>query len=316
MTITRRRLLASMGVAGAATLFGGAPATALRPGRRVSTAARFAGDPGLGRLYYGCSMPYYKDLAAWEDWLGRPLAAHRHYHEADETVRLQNKASADLTVGRLPLASTKSPGTWEDVARGSHDAWLDALLFAGKAVGGPVFLAIHHEPEDDAFTGPGMRPRHWVAMQERAIARAATRAPNVTIVPVLMQWTFDPRSGREPSAWRVPSARVFGFDVYNSWSPTNGKRWTSFADKVDLVLPWTGGRPMVVAEYGCRADPADPERAVRWMQNAFQYALEHDIVAMTYFNSSQNSPEGGWDLEGRQAEAFRTLLARPEVARP
>jgi hypothetical protein len=314
MDISRRRLLTSVGAAGAATLLGATPsASAVTP--TLLPTPRFPGDPGRGRLYYGSSVPHYMDFAAFEGSLGRPLAAHRHYHQADGIRGLAADARRDVLAGRMPLASIKAPGSWAAVARGAHDGWLDALLGAVATVGGPMFLSIHHEPEDDAFSRTGMRPGDWVAMQERAIRRAATRARRVTIVPVLMQWTFNPASGRRPAAWMVPSARVFGFDVYNSWSPTNGRRWTSFAEEVQRVLPWAGGRPMVVAEYGCRADPADPERAVRWMRNAFEYALDHNVAAMAYFNSRLNSPDGSWELSGRRAEVFRRLLARPEVAR-
>ena len=83
-----------------------------------------------------------------------------------------------------------------------------------------------------------------------------------------------------------------------------------------MVRPYANGRPMVVGEYGCREDPRDPERAVRWMRRAFDYAITNDIICMSYFNSRQNSPDGTWELDGRRAEVFRRLLGRSEVARP
>jgi hypothetical protein len=314
--ISRRHLLAWAGAAGGATLMGG---TATAMGAPVPVALRFRrrfpGDPGPGRLYYGCSMPYYKDFAAWETWLGRAPASHRHYHQAGQIADLGAEAARDLRRGRMPHASIKPPGTWQDVARGGYDGWLNRLLDRVGAVPGPVFLTLHHEPENDVAR-VGMRPRHWVAMQQRAIAKAARRAPNVTITPVLMGYTFDPRSGRHPEQWMVPSAKVFGFDTYNSWSPRNGKKWSTFASKVERVRPWAKGRPLVVGEYGCRADPSDPTRAAQWLRDAFAYALNHNIVLMSYFNSRQNSPEGSWELDGRRAEVFRRLLRRAEVARP
>jgi hypothetical protein len=309
-------MLAWAGATGGATLLGGvstATGASAAPVRRKRP--RFPGDPGRGRLYYGCSMPYYKDFAAWESWLGRRLASHRHYHQANQIGDLGAEAAGDVRQGRMPHTSIKPPGDWRAVARGAHDSWLNRLVDRAGAVPGPVFLTIHHEPENDAGAA-GMQPRHWVAMQERAIAKAARRAPNVTIVPVLMGWTFEPRSGRNPGHWVVPSARVFGFDTYNSWSPTNGKKWSSFGSKVDRVRPWADGKPLVVGEYGCRQDPRDPARAATWLREAFAYALNHNVVCMSYFNSRQNSPEGSWELHGRRAEVFRRLLARGEVARP
>jgi hypothetical protein len=316
-------MLTYLGATCAAAQLGGAPAltpsaaaaTRARARTSLAPATRFPGDPGTGRVYYGATVPYYQDLAAWETWLGRPLASHRHYHDASEIAELVSTVTDDLDNTRMSHASIKPAGTWAEVARGDQDVWLEDLLRQVGALNAPVFLTINHEPEDDAGT-TGMWPGQWVSMQERAIKKAAVLAPKATITPVLMQWTFDPASGRNPSQWQVPSAKVFGFDVYNSWSPTNGKKWTSFGTKVDRIKPWTGGRPLVVGEYGCREDPANPERAVQWMRDAFAYARANQIVCMSYFNSRQNSPEGSWELDGRRADVFRELLADPAVARP
>ena len=96
-------------------------------------------------------------------------------------------------------------------------------------------LALHHEPENDAGP-PGMTPAAWLRMQRHAITMASTLAPNVTIVPILMRWTFDPGSGRDPSEWICSEAAIFGVDVYNDWSPTEG-HWTSMPDLMADVLP-------------------------------------------------------------------------------
>jgi len=319
MQVTRRQMLTYLGATGAATLLGGAPAltspAAAATRRALATTVRFPGDPGAGRLYYGATVPYYQDLAAWEAWLGRPLASHRNYHNASEIADLVATVADDTKNTRMSHPSIKAPGTWAEVARGDQDVWLEDLLRQVGALNVPVFLTIHHEPENDAGTA-GMWPSQWVKMQERAIKKAAVLAPKATITPVLMQWTFDPASGRNPADWQVPSAKVFGFDAYNGWSPTNGKKWTTFGSKVDRIKPWTGGRPLVVGEYGCREDASDPERAAQWLRDAFAYARANNVVCMSYFNSRQNSPDGSWELDGRRAEVFRELLADPAVARP
>jgi hypothetical protein len=312
MTVSRRSFLACLGAAGAMGVLGGLPETSLAapgPGRR------FPGDPGRGRLYYGATVSYDKSLTEWESRLGRRLSSHRHFHSPDEIGELARDCADDLRLGRMPHASIKLPATWQDVASGARDSWLHRLLDRVAEAGGPVLLTLHHEPEDDV-AGREMQPRDWVAMQERAIAKAERRAPNVTIVPVLMDWTFDPSSGRRPGQWMVPSARVQGVDIYNPWSPTNGKPWVSFATDGAKVVPWADGRPIVVAEYGCRADPRNPERAARWMREAFDWARRHDVVSMSYFHSWQNTEGGSYELSGRRMRVFRRLLGHDAVARP
>ena len=156
----------------------------------------------------------------------------------------------------------------------------------------PVFFTLHHEPENDA--GPeGMQPSDFVAMQVRAIRIAAELAPQVTIVPVLQHWTFDPlHVDVDPSAWLVPEASVIGLDIYNPWSPTNGKAWRSFGSKADEVIGWFGDTPLAIGEYGCREDPANPGLAAQWLRDAAYYARTHNIVSMSYFNSGEDSLEG------------------------
>jgi hypothetical protein len=56
--------------------------------------------------------------------------------------------------------------------------------------------------------------------------------------------------------------------------------------------------------------------AAEWLRDAADYALSHNIVSMSYFNSAQNSPEGTWALQGQTEEAFAELLASDWVARP
>ena len=123
-------------------------------------------------------------------------------------------------------------------------------------------------------------------MQRRAIDLGAELAPQVTIVPVLQQWTFDPaRHDIDPATWIVPDASVIGLDLYNPWSPTNGKAWRSFGSKADEVISWFGDTPLAIGEYGCREDPGVPGLAAEWLRDAAEYARTHNIVSMSYFNS-------------------------------
>lgn len=112
----------------------------------------------------------------------------------------------------------------------------------------------------------------------------------------------------------MPAAKVYGVDVYNPFS-SNDPKWVSFADKLDLIRPYAHGRPIAIGEYGCRNDPDNPDRAAQWMRDAFRYARHHNVVSMSYFNSSRNSPDGTWALDGKRAEVFEARLASANTAR-
>jgi hypothetical protein len=263
-----------------------------------------------GRLYYGASMPAGR-LAGFESELGAPIACHRTYFRAGGEAALAQQAAADLRAGRVPIPSIKPPAGWAATAR--DNAWLDSVVEPLSDLPGPVFLAIHHEPENDAAQFGSASD--FVALQRAALSRAAAAGKNVTVVPILTSWSFDERSQVDAPAWNVDNAPIYGIDVYNPWSIDNGKPWTTFGDRLALSADDADGRPMLIGEYGCRTDPADPGRAGGWMRDAFASALDADAVAMSYFNSGVGSRDGTWELDDERLPVFADLLHSRQVAR-
>lgn len=274
--------------------------------------------PAAGQLYYGASVPHYRSLEEWEGRLGRGLAVNRSFFTPDrhEPSRLVDCCLDDIANNRLSHVSMKPRGTWRDVASGSQDPWLEAMLGPLRETGRPIMFTMHHEPENDTGA-PGMQAADFVAMQRHVIEVAARGTSRVVVVPVLQQWTFDPvRDDIDPAAWLVPEAAIMGLDVYNHWSPTNGQTWRSFGSKTDEALSWLGDTPIAIGEYGCREDPKNPGLAAEWLRDAAEYAREHNIVSMSYYNSRINAPEGTWELAGSSERVFAELLASEWVARP
>jgi hypothetical protein len=259
-------------------------------------------------LYFGASTPPDK-LAPFEAQLGSRLSCYRSYFEDSEVGSLHRQVVNDLAGGRMPVTSIKPPGSW--AATAMNREWIDNLVGPLGDLDDQVFLSVHHEPENDA-AGYGTAA-DYVAMQD-AVLGAASSTSNVVVVPILGTWSFDERSERLPSEWNVHGAGVYGLDLYNPWSPTNGKDWVSFADKLAQATQEADGRPMLIGEYGCRSDPAQPGRAAQWLTDAFDTALGAGVVAMAYFNSSRNSPDGTWELDGETLPVFADLLAGPNVA--
>ena len=315
MEVSRRSVLALALSGAAAGVVRTAPAASARPSataRTFAAGSRFPGDPGAGRLYYGVSMP--DGLRAWEAELGRRVSLHRKYYQANQAEKIWRQARRDHERGRVPHLSTKPPGSWASVAAGTHDDWIRYVAATLGRLDSPVFFTVHHEPEDDAG-GAGMQPRNFVEMTTRVVNVFARHAPNVAVFPVLQSWSFDYRSGRNPAEWFVAAAPIFGVDLYNPWSATNGKSWVSFSEKMQEIKPYAQGRPIAVGEHGCRTDRAHPGRAADWMRNAFTYAQNNNIISMSYFNSDRNSPDGTWELDYERGPVFAANLASQNAAR-
>lgn len=320
MELNRRQLMGgALGFAASAVVSGRAarlvPAGHLQDARHAATpAVRFPGDPGSGRLYYGAAVMASLSVPDLERQLNGTLTVRRSYFSPGNTGGLISRAKEDHAAGRYPYISTKVPGTWAAVAAGAYDSWLHTLLQGLGQLSKPVMLGLHHEPEDEVGP-PGMTAAAWVSMQNHAVAMAKSVAPNISIVPILMQWTFDPRSGRRPQDWLVSGAEVFGLDVYNDWSPGGKLPWLSFGQKASLALPYAGTKPIAIAEYGCHTDPSQPGRAAGWMRDAFTFASQHNIIAMAYYDSNLHANFGSWVLDAERIGAMRDCLHRSNVAR-
>ncbi|MGH3472836.1 MAG: hypothetical protein ACRDPG_12450 [Nocardioidaceae bacterium] len=315
MTISRRALLttSAVGLAGVA-LTNPAEALSRGPAPLISRPrARFPGDPGRGHLYYGSSLPSGRSLPAWESRLGCHLGVHHNYFRPQNIDGIVRHAHQDVVNHRLPHISITPPGSWRSMASGRYDGWINHVLHRLAHIGRPVFVTVNPEPESD--TGPGCTPTDFIEMQNRLILKnAAIRGSHVTIVPVLMAWSFNPHSGRHINHWYPQRAKLIGVDVYNPWGPHNGGQWRSLAQLMPSVLKKAGSKPIVIAEYGCRTNPAHPALAVKWMTDAYNFAVRHNVVSMGYFNSNVSSPDGTWMLDRVRGPVFRELL-RTKTAR-
>ena len=93
------------------------------------------------------------------------------------------------------------------------------------SLGGPVWLTVHHEPEggggvnapDDPAGPAGHR-----GMNRRVRQRMeATGTQNIALAPILMEWTWDDRSGRNPDQWWEPGVYdIVGIDAYEEVEAT------------------------------------------------------------------------------------------------
>jgi hypothetical protein len=278
----------------------------------------YPGEVPAGRLRWGAGIQGNGDPAWHEDPTGLPLGLRRTFWRWDQRVGpMVDVVEDDLANDRLPWVSVKPPadpnGSWDDMGAGSYDDQIDEMLLALDASGGPVWLTVHHEPEGGGGNNlpddPG-GPAAWRAMQRRVRERMdALATENVGFAPILMSWTWDPASGRDPEEWWEPGIwDFFAVDHYvDQEASLLDATWFT-------VREWVGdhGLDLAVGEWGMRGDDAAAgERLREWFEHAIGSAGDGRgprVIALAAFDSGLNAPTGSWELRGEQLAVFRELM--------
>jgi hypothetical protein len=235
----------------------------------------------------------------------------------DRTGKLIDIATGDVDGGRLAWVSIKTPA-WDAMSAGDHDAEIDELLVALAAIAGPVWLTLHHEPEGGAGVNqpddPGGPSAH-LAMNRRVRDRmTALGIDNVALALVLMGYTFNPQSNRDPEQWWQDGVYdLLGIDWYlDAEESLITSRWLS-------IRAWAAGKQVDVAvgEWGMRgSDAAAGQRVREWYEHAASShvdGLGARVVGLAAYDS-EGGADGPWLLEGAQLETFQELLGDPRTA--
>lgn len=278
-----------------------------RPGASASCVDTADGIPRTG-AYFGAAVSGTSSLSEVERRAGQTLPIHRNYFEASQVSSAISSVKSDLAMGRLPWISFKLPYSWGNMAAGKGDAWVVDLSDRLAKVGGPVWLAFHHEPEGD---GP---MQDWKRMQQHLAPIVHAHARNVAYTVILIAWNsfFGPADQRIDDTF--PGGRyvdILGVDVYNGYGAK-----AHFHKSLDpmryfgVIGPWarSHGVHWAVAETGYTRQAAgiDPD----WLQTAYADLKAQKGLAMSYFDSSQHSITN-WTLDDPvRAGAFDSLLSR------
>lgn len=317
--VSRRGLLAAAAAAAAAAASAGCETVESRPSSPTpsptggSSGSRFPGDPGPGRLYLGTSLSISTPARARPAVGGADVTMTRRFYRAHQVDLMARVVATDVTEGIMPFVSFKAPDAWDAMASGRGDRWMAGLASAAAGLQAPMFLTLHHEPENDVDS-VHHTVASWRAMQRRLI-RVMQDAPLVTVVPVLQRWTFDARSQRTVDEWLVDEAVVQGIDLYNNWDPGGEAQWDTFSELWEPIRQQLPPGPCVIPELGCVADPFDPGRVPLWLAEAVDVALVTDVVGMTWFESDIERRKGRFRLDEAGRAEFRRQLRRPEIAR-
>lgn len=285
----------------------------------TSNTDRFPGDPGTKKTLFGLNTDG-GNPATRETFFGKAVGVYRSYWQANQIDSAVAVAVRDITAGRVPVMSFKVPGLWAAMASGVWDSWFTDLFTKLSTVGGPVWVCFHHEPFDDR-TGYGDScgtAADYTAMYRRAYP---FKPANVAIVPILQSAPFDPSvyGHQDILPWYdVNACDIVGIDAYNHWSPPNVNRWRDVSEFNDFfdTLKAKFNKPIALCEWGVRTDPATPGKAAGWMANLRAVLCARgDVVAMSFFDSSQHVDDGGnpwtldYDGDTERLDQFKTILS-------
>lgn len=270
---------------------------------------RFPGDPNplvTGKAYWGASVGGNDDpKARHETPIGKSLSLRRTFWgwgHIGPTGSMTKTATADLVANRLPWVSVKPPtggiGGWAGMANGTYDADIDSMLVALDNIGGPnkpVWLTIHHEPENENGNAT-----EWRGMQKRirdrmnALKVQGQPMDNIAFMPIMMDWTYDPLSGRDPNDWWVDGIwDAIGVDPYcYTTCSSKGKfilsmpSWKNF-----LIFSENKKLPVAVGEWG---DTNTGDTQTKNLSDFWNYPFNNqkDVVAFAAFDSGLNPPVG------------------------
>lgn len=181
--------------------------------------------------------------------------------------------------------------TWARIASGQADSIIDARAEAAKAFGSPIFLAFHHEPENDTTVYGS--PAEYVAAWRHVRARFdAVGATNVKFVMILMAQTYRTAN---MNLW-YPGSTVIDYvaaDGYNWYGAHAGAVWRDVSTIFQPFYNWSirVGKPAMITETGCLEDPTDPRHKAEWFMKAGQWLqASPNIKGFMYFSSDRLWP--------------------------
>jgi hypothetical protein len=281
-----------------------APSTAMSNGCTASA----RGIPSCG-AYVGGAYGANTDLASWESWSGKHLGVHRTFWGPGSVSSAVKTATADAAKHRVAWMSFTTPYSWSDMVAGKGDSWAKNLATKLRAVKGPVWVAVRHEPEGKGDI------QTWKKMQERLAPIMRATAPNLGYTLILMGYheLFGDAKYRLNKIWPNTKIDVVGYDVYEKYGvQKDGEpRVTTWKDMKGKYFPafqsWAKqtGTPWGLAETGVTdlAQSKNPS----WMAQTYGYMKNDGGIAFSYFNTNLHS-KGSWPLSTASKKSSFTAV--------
>jgi hypothetical protein len=265
------------------------------------------GIPSCG-AYVGGSYSS-SSLSTWESWTGRHLGVHRTFWGSGSVSSAVKTATSDVAAHRVPWMSFSAPYSWSDMAAGKGDTWAKSLAAKVKAINGPVWVAIAHEPEGDGDISK------WKAMQAHLAPIMRAAAPNLGYTIILMGYheLYGDSKYRLANIWPNTKIDVAGFDVYEKYgvdkvgSPMI-TTWKDITNKYFAPLSkWAASKGVAwgLAETGL-TDAAQSKKP-SWMSTTYSALKTYHGIAFSYFNTNANS-QAKWALSTSSKKSSFTAI--------
>ena len=180
----------------------------------------------------------------------------------------------------------------KDILSGANDAKL-RTWFRSAPKDVTIYWTYFHEPENDIQRG-AFTPAQYRAAWHRVHKIAnETCQPNMHSTLILMDWTLDPRSGRNFDDYYPGSAYidVLSWDPYNPWGGTIYKDPKAIFEKVALKSK-AEGKPFAIAETGSLLMDNDTGvRRAEWITSMAKHLRENGALYVSYFDTNQSGRE-------------------------
>lgn len=227
--------------------------------------------------------------------LGRTVVLDRVYHRFDADFptaydRWSVARGRTLFLG-WSCRTTDGVVDWREVADGAWDDVIDARAAAVAELDVPVMISFCHEPGTYLGEERSGTTEDFVAAWRHVVTRFAEAGTATSWVWTLTAYAF--REGEAP-AW-YPGDDVVdwvGVDGYVNvdcpWLDVPWRTWTeTFTDAHAFAAEHD--KPLAVAEFSLREDPADPERKGAWLSDAAaEVAAMPRLRAVVGFNSVES----------------------------